>query len=268
MEALLFIAFREGVEAFLILGIVLAFLEKSGLYALRSYAWAGVGVGALLSFAAAFVFSVFIDGFESESVRYLVNLAILMLAIVFLSFMLFWIDHHAHAGAMQRKISDAWNRKAVVFLLLLLAVLREGMELVLFWFALSFDGSITLEEGIVPMFAGLGLSAGMIWLVGKVAVRIPLGRFFRYSGYLILLITAGLVGLFVKGVEQAGYLGGVSEPLFDLSGLIANDSYPGRFLGALMGYDATPSAPQFAGWMFYIVVILGIQNYRQRRRNA
>lgn len=268
MEALLFIAFREGMEAFLILGIVLAFLDKSALQALKSYAWAGVGVGALLSFAAAFVFSVFIDGFESESVRYLVNLAILLLAILFLSFMLFWIDHHAHAGAMQQKIADAWNRKAVVFFLMMLAVLREGMELVLFWFALTFDGMITLQEGIVPMFAGLGVSAGMIWMIGRVAVRISLGRFFRYSSYLILLIAAGLTALFVKGVQQAGYLGGVSEPLFDLSGIIANDSYPGRLLGALIGYDATPTALQFAGWMVYIVAIPGIKIYRQRRRYA
>jgi high-affinity iron transporter len=249
MEAAFLIAFREGLEAFLILGLILAFLSKSGLDKFKGWAWSGAILGIATSISLAMLFTIFIDGFESEEIQYIISLVVLIVAIVLLTYMVFWMQHNAHVSNMREKITLSTNQKWMIFFIVFTAILREGLETVLFMFALDIEESTELLFGLV---GGLVLSAGIIWLVLKSSKNLPLKPFFKYSSYLILLIVAGLVSMFVKGLQMAEYIPIFIKPIYDSSAMISNDSAAGKVLGVLIGYDATPSLLQVIIWFGYI----------------
>ena len=264
MEAALVIAFREGMEAFLVLGIILAFLEKTNLQHFKSYAWGGFFSGIVASIVLAIVFTVVVDGFESEDLQYNISLAVLLFAIILLTYMVFWMQHNAELSNMKKKIELSTNQKWVTFLIVFTAILREGLETVLFTLALMIDGESSTTEVLSGLALGLTGSAILIWMLFKSSVKLPLKAFFKYSSYLILLIVAGLVSLFIKGMQAYEYLPTCISPLYDSSFILTNDSIFGRFLGILMGYDAMPSLLQVLGWAGYLLLIIIIIKIRKK----
>ncbi len=264
MEASLIIAFREGMEAFLVLGIILAFIEKTNLQHFKIYAWGGFFSGIVASIALAIIFTVVVDGFESEYLQYNISLLVLLFAIVLLTYMVFWMQHNADIANMQKKIELSTNQKWVTFLIVFTAILREGLETVLFTLALMMDGESSTIGIIFGLLIGLLASAILIWLLFKSSVQLPLKKFFEYSSYLILLIVAGLVSLFIKGMQAYEYLPTYIAPLYDSSRILSNDSLLGRFLGILMGYDAIPSLLQVLGWVGYLLLIFTLIKIRKK----
>ncbi len=166
--------------------------------------------------------------------------------------MVFWMQHNAHISNMREKITLSTNQKWMIFFIVFTAILREGLETVLFLFALDVDEG---KELLIGLVGGLVVSATIIWIVLKSSKKLPLKAFFQYSSYLILLIVAGLVSMLVKGLQMAEFIPTFIKPLYDSSAVIANDSTVGKVLGVLMGYDATPSLLQFLSWVGYIVFI-------------
>ena len=266
MEAVLIIAFREGLEAFLVLGIILAFLEKTDLQPFKKYAWGGFFSGILASLVLAVVFTVIVDGFESEDLQYNISLAVLLLAIILLTYMVFWMQYNGEIATMKKKIELSNNQKWITFLIVFTAILREGLETVLFVLALMMDGESTPNDVWMGLIIGLSISALAIWVLFKSSVQLPLKKFFQYNSYLILLIVAGLVGLFIKGLQAYEYLPIIKAPLYDSSFLLSNESIVGRVLGILAGYDAMPSLLQFMGWGGYILFIGLLLKYNYKKQ--
>ena len=264
MEAALIIAFREGLEAFLVLGIILAFLSKTHLDRYKKVAWAGFWMGIISSVILAVIFTVVVDGFESEELQYDIGLGVLLFAIILLTYMVFWMQHNAILSTMQRKIELSTNQKLATFLIVFSAIFREGLETVVFTLALAMDGESTPQQIWTGLVIGLSASALIIWLMMKGTKRIPLKQFFKYSSYFIMLIVAGLVSLFIKGLQAAEYLPYYKLPLYDISHLLSNDSWLGKFLGILMGYDAMPSLLQVVGWIGYLLLIIVFMKIRKK----
>ena len=265
MEAALVISFREGLEAFLVLGIILEFLDKTHLQRYKGVAWSGFWAGIVASVVLAVVFVVVVDGFESEELQYDIGLGVLLLAIVLLTYMVFWMQHNADMANMKLKIELSTNQKLATFLIVFTAIFREGLETVVFTLALAMDGASTTGEIWTGLIVGLVASALIIWLMVKGVKRLPLKAFFTYSSYFILLIVAGLVSLFIKGIQAAEYIPYFKAPLFDISNILSNSSWLGKFLGILVGYDAMPSLLQVVGWVGYMLLIFGIVQLSQRR---
>jgi len=265
MEAALVITFREGLEAFLVVGIILAFLEKSALSSVKKYAWGGFVLGILFSIILAFIFRVVVDGFESEDLQYNISLGVLAIAIVLLSYMVFWMKNNADTANMHKKISLSTNQKLITFLIVFTAILREGLETVLFTLALMMDEAVAPSEVITGLGIGLSLAGFFIYLLFKTSVKLPLKAFFKYSSYFIILIVAGLVSLFIKGMQAYEYIPTFKAPLYDISFLLSNDSIMGKVLGALIGYDAEPSLLQMVCWMTYILIIIFLY---KRKKNV
>lgn len=263
MEAALIIAFREGLEAFLVLGLILAFLSKANLGQYKKVAWGGFVTGIICSVILAIVFTVVVDGFESEELQYDIGLGLLLLAIILLTYMVFWMQHNSILSNMQRTIQLSNNQKLATFFIVFTAIFREGLETVVFTLALAMDGESSPQEIWSGLTLGLGASALIIWLLMKGTKQIPLKSFFKYSGYLIMLIVAGLVSLFVKGLQAAEYLPYYKLPLYDISHILSNDSWLGKFLGILMGYDAMPSLLQVIAFSGYLLLILILMNRRK-----
>ena len=265
MEAALIIAFREGLEAFLVLGLILAFLNKTNLEQHKGVAWAGFWLGIISSVILAVIFTVIVDGFESEELQYDIGLGVLLLAIVLLTYMVFWMQHNAVMATMRQKIELSTNQKLATFFIVFTAIFREGLETVVFTLALAMDGESTSQEIWTGLSIGLAASALIIWALMKGTKQIPLKQFFKYSSYFILLIVAGLVSLFIKGMQAAEYLPYYKLPLYDMSSLLSNDSWLGKFLGILMGYDAMPSLLQVIGWIGYLLLVLTLLGIKRKQ---
>jgi len=267
MEASLIIAFREGLEAFLVLGIILAFLEKADLSQFKKYAWSGFVFGVIFSIVLAIVFTLIVDGFESEDLQYNISLGVLLFAIVLLTYMVFWMQHNSDIAIMKKKIELSNNQKWITMLIVFTAILREGLETVLFTLALIMDGENSSSNVLIGLVSGLSISGFLVWLLFKGSIKIPLKQFFLYSSYLVLFIVAGLVSLLIKGMQSYEYLPTYLSPLYDSSWLLSNESIVGKFMGVLMGYDATPSLLQVFGWIGYLL-ILGTLLFIKGRKNG
>ncbi|MGC1394475.1 MAG: FTR1 family protein, partial [Coleofasciculaceae cyanobacterium] len=195
------ITLREGVEAALVVGIVLALLKKAKASHLNSWVYAGVGCGLVVSALLGAMFGAISKALSVSYPQYAAVIEPVMegtfsvIAIIMLSWMLLWMTQQARfmkaqvEGAVTSVMKQGRNAGWGVFSLVFIAVLREGFETVLFIFA-------KFQEGIIPAlgaFTGIAVSTGIGFALFKWGIKINIRRFFQVMGILLLLIVAGLV---------------------------------------------------------------------------
>ncbi|TPW32798.1 FTR1 family iron permease [Pararhizobium mangrovi] len=251
------VLFREGLEAFLLVGILLTYLTRLGARGYAKWIYVGVGAGILASLVAAFVFQVVIDQFHNDEYRAYLTAGIMIVATAVLTYMAVWMQKQAraHTDEAKRQLEHyvAGNQVVGIAVLAFVSVWREGIETVLFLSALSYGGqSPSLLGGLV----GLAAAIAVVFVLMKGARRVPLAAFFRWTSLLLIVIAAGLLGSAIAVLQGAGMLPGPTAPLFDLSGVLSDNGGVGSFLRGLFGYNATPTPPQFALWALYLVVAL------------
>jgi high-affinity iron transporter len=249
------IAFREGLEAFLLVGILLAYLGRIGGQRYAKWIYAGVAAGLVCSLVVALVLQVVVDQFGSDFYRAMVTAVIMLAACCILTYMAVWMHKRSraeteHAKAQLQGYISAGNVLGVV-MLAFVSVLREGIETALFLSALAYGGTkLSITGGLV----GLALGIGLVWLLISGTRRVPLHLFFRYSSLLLIVIAAGLLGSAVNTLQGVGVFPGPTAPLFDISSVLADNSGVGIFLRGLFGYNSSPTPPQFGLWAAYLVV--------------
>lgn len=266
MSAAFVIAFREGLEAFLILGIVLSILDKAQLNSDKKFAWFGLFLGFVASLIMTFVFMVLIDGFEKEDIQYQVSLVILLFAIIMLTSMLFWIENNDIRKNIENKIILSTNQKLVIISLIFFAILREGFELVVFLFALSSNLDFDSNQASYGTLLGLSSSALLIYVAFVYTKVINIKKVFQYSSIAIMLITAGLCSLLIRGLQAKDYMSSYIDPLYDISHIMSNNSIVGQFAAALVGYDATPSLLQVLVFVLYIIIVSYITKLKKVKK--
>ena len=254
MLATAVIAFREVLEAALIIGIVAA--------ATRSIPgrsrWLAAGIVAGL--AGAGVVALGADRLAETASglgQDLFNAAVLGLAVVMLAWHNLWMSSHgaalaADARSVGNAIRDGRRECSVLLIVVGLAVLREGSEMVLFLYGIAAsEGS-----GSVTMLAGglSGIAAGVAvgYAVFKGLLRIPLRWFFTVTGVLVLFVAAGMASQAARFLIQADLLPSLATPLWDTSAWLPQTSIAGTLLHSLIGYDAQPAGMQI---VFYVLVL-------------
>lgn len=257
MLASFLITFREGLEAFLLVGIVLAYLRKLDASHHAKWIYAGVVAGLLVSLAGAVVFQVVLDQFENERYQTLLMIGVLLIAAVVLSTMALWMQRQAraHTESVKRQLEGFVRGGDVLGMVLLsfVAVLREGFETVLFFSALMYSGQgVTLESGAVGAVLGLAVSLVLVWALMRSTRRVPLQPFFRYTSLLVIVIAAGLLGSAVNMMQSVGLISVLTVPVFDISDILDDRGMIGTFLRALFGYNSSPTALQFGCWAVYL----------------
>ena len=237
------IVFREVLEAALIIGLVLAVTR--GVQGRTRY----VATGMLAGLSGAVLLALFGDwiaplaqGMGQE----LLNAGILLVAVVMLTWHLVWMKKHSqaisqHIKQMGSRIESGEHDASIIAVIIGLAILREGSEAVLFMYGLSAAGSsvVSLMSGAV-----LGLLAGV--LIGVVVyfglARVPLSKLFRVSGWLILLLTAGLAAQASSYLVQADILPALGNRVWDTSHILAEKSLLGQFLHIIIGCSSPPKS--------------------------
>jgi high-affinity iron transporter len=250
---------REGLEASLIVGIVLAYLAKTENRQMFRVIWAGAAAAIAVSIVtgAALFFTVGeLDG-SSEKVF---EGAAMVSAVAVLTWMIFWMRKQARG--IKRELEDrlagaiaagsAIGLASVVFF----AVLREGWETALFLFAISESSSpVSTSVG-----AALGLVLSVVLGVGLYlgSRRLNLRQFFTVTGMLLIVFAAGLVAHATHEFQEAGVLPTVVDHVWNTSAYVGQGSHAGRFLEALFGYNAAPSLLEVLAWAGYAAVALGL----------
>jgi len=268
MLATLVIVFREVIEAGLIVGIVLAATKGvSG----RGY-WVSLGIAAgVLGACVVAVFASQIAGLFQGSGQEIFNASILFAAVVMLAWHNAWMASHGKDMARQMQAvggAVAEGRRPLTALAIVVgvAVLREGSEIVLFLYGIASAGGESAGAmvlgGILGIFCGAGLSALMYF--GLVAI--PIRRLFAVTTALITLLAAGMASQAVNFLQQAGYFPGLADPLWDTSGLLSEGSIPGRLLHSLIGYSDSPTGAQLIAYLATIAVIVILMRLVGARR--
>jgi high-affinity iron transporter len=254
----LIIVFREAMEAGLIVGIVLAATEgvrSRGRWIAGGIAAGATGAAVVAAFAAALS-----DAFEGAG-QEVFTAAILCFAVVMLSWHILWMSHHARSMAAElRQVGQAvrlgQRSLAALAAVVAVAVMREGSEVVLFLYGTvvaSHAGALSLVTGGVGGLVAAGLVS---WLLYRGLVIIPIHRLFSVTNGLIALLAAGMAGQAAAVLHGADLLPGWGESLWDTSFILADDSFTGRSLHALIGYSARPSGIQLAAYLATLLTLL------------
>ncbi|HET7010682.1 MAG TPA: iron uptake transporter permease EfeU [Anaerolineales bacterium] len=256
MAAAFLLALREGLEAALVVGVAMSVLARMRRDELRSAAWAGVAVAALLSaFVGAGLTWV---GAEVEGqAEEIFEGVTMLLAAGLLTWMILWM--RSQGREIQRRLELDVRQAALkghrraVFAITFFAVLREGVETAIFLTAAAFrsDASGTLVGGL----AGLATAVLLGWGLYSATLRLNIRTFFQVTGVLLLLFAAGLVGHGVHELNEAGLIPGLIDPIWDVSGVLAEDSPLGALLKALFGYNANPSLTEVLAYITYLLSV-------------
>ena len=250
------LSLREGLEAALIIGIVIGALVKFRRPDLKPAVWWGAAGAVLLSILMALVINAIGARFEGRAEEIFEGTAMLLAAGV-LTWMIFWMRNNARtmktdleADVQQSAVQG--GRKAL-FALAFLAIAREGIELVLFLVAAR-AASNPLQT---LLGAALGLAAAVFlgWLLFRSTRRLNLRQFFQVTNVLLILFAAGLVAHGVHEFNEAGLIPPVIEHVWDMNHIVDENSTFGEILKALFGYNANPSLTEVISYLGYFLAI-------------
>ena len=251
MLASLIVVFRESLEAGLIVGIVLA--ATRGVARRGSWIAAGIAAGmagAALLAAFAGALSDAFDGAGQE----IFTAAVLAIAVIMLGWHVTWMSAHARELSAQMRavgqdVKLGHRPLAALSVVVGVAVLREGAEVVLFLFGIASGGGQSATAMAVGGLAGLALAAAASFALYRGLTSIPLHRLFGVTNGLIMLLAAGMAGQCAATLHAADLIPGWGERVWNTGFLVDDGGIAGRTLHALAGYTARPCGVQLAAWL-------------------
>ncbi len=261
MLAASLITLREGLEAALIVGIVLGYLRKIGRLDRQGSVWAGVGLALVVSVAAAIGLQAIGAEFAGQGEQIFEGTAMLLAAGI-LTWMIFWMRSQSRQikGELEAGIRQAvdtgqdWG----LFWLAFVAVVREGLETALFLTAAVFTS--TAMETVVGGLMGLAIAVAVGWLVLVGTAKLNVGRFFQVTSVLLIVFAAGLVAHGVHEYEEAGLIPIVIEHLWSTKPVLDDKSAVGAILRSLIGYNDDPSLVEVLAYIgYYAALWLGLR---------
>ena len=248
---------REGLEASLIVGIVLAYLAKTDNRSSFRIIWAGTAAAVALSvlLGAALFFTV--GELEGRSEQIFEGVAMLP-AVAVLTWMIFWMRKQAAniKRELEAKLAGAIAAGSAVGLasVVFFAVLREGWETALFLFAIS-ESSTPLSTSVGAVVGlAVSISLGVALYMGS--RRLNLRQFFTITGLLLIVFASGLLAHGIHEFQEAGLLPETVEHVWNTNGVVSEDSTSGKFLTALFGYNGDPSLLEVLAWGVYLTAAL------------
>ena len=259
------IGLREGVEAALIVAIVLAYVVRTGNGRHISKIWIGAGAAAALSVVIGLLIFSTVGSFE-EPYEQLFEGSAMLLAAVVVTWMLFWMRRQSMnlrgelQAAVDRVLTEgtAWGLAVLAFT----AVIREGVETALFLAGQATSAETGAGSVLVGAVAGLGAAVLIGWGFYRGSRAIDLRRFFRWTGIALVFIAAGLLSHaiheFIEVAEIAGIALIGSQTAFDISSVLSHDDGIGQFLRAIFGYSAHPEVLTLVVHVGYVVGILAL----------
>lgn len=249
------IGLREGLEAALIVGILVGYLVRTGRRDLLPNIWAGVGLAIAVSLGvgAALTFGTQSLTFQAQEA---IGGILSIVAAALVTVMIFWMARNARRlrHDLQESVDQAAGYRLGLMLVAFLAVAREGLETALFlWAAARVAGG-----GPVPLVGallGLAVAALLGWAIYRGMLRINLAKFFTWTGAFLILIAAGVLAYGVHDLQEAGILPGLDNLAYDVSHVLAPGSIVGTVLKGSLNISPSASVAEAAVWLTYVIVV-------------
>ncbi len=269
------IGLREGLEAALVVSILVAYLVKTDRRRLLPRVWLGVGLAVLLS--VAFTFGL---GLTSRQLTFrtqeLVGGVLSIIAAAFVTWMIFWMAGAARsiAGELRGRIDAAADSRWSLVVVAFLAVGREGLETALIlWTATRTatgrdlpDAAPVTTEPLLAAVLGIGTAVVLGYLVYRGAVSINLSRFFTWTGALLIFVAAGVLSYGMHDLQEAGVLPGLNAVMFDVTHILAPDSVVATLLKGFFNFSPQTTWLEGLVWLAYVVVVLPLFLLKIRRK--
>jgi high-affinity iron transporter len=253
----LLIGLREGLEAGLVVGILIAYLHKIGRTDVLPKLWIGVAGAILLSLGvgAALTFGPYGLSFEAQET---LGGSLSIVAVGLVTWMIFWMARHSRGlkTELQTQLAHAIAGSAIGIVVLgIVSVGREGVETALFvWASVSSSGNAVV--GTLGAVLGLLASVVVSYLIYRGLVRINLSRFFFWTGAFLVVVAAGVLAYGVGDLQEAGVIPGDDVTAYNLSGMIPSTSWYGVLLSGLFQFTPEPSWARVIVWVAYLAVVL------------
>jgi high-affinity iron transporter len=260
------LALREGLEAALVIGVVLGALHKLDRGDCDRIVWLGAGGGALFSLGVAFGLRAL--GLELYgTAEPLVEGVTLFLAAGLLTWMVIWMNRQAGElrHSLEHRVSQALGSPGArgVFGLTFLAVAREGTELAVFLTAAGFDNSG--RQTTAGALTGLAAAAALSWLLFATTTRLNLARFFQVTTTLLVVFAAGLVAKGVHEFNEVGWIPAGVEHVWNTRHFLDEHSPIGMAARSLLGYTSAPSLTAVIGYVAYLGTVVALLRARSHR---
>ena len=261
MVATLVIFLREGVEASMIVAILLAYLNRSGQRQYFRDVFIGVGAALLLAGAGGVIAYQTITSYDGSRAQTIFETVTYLLAATVLTYMTFWMRSHARglSGELRARADAAMTTGARTGMALLAfqAVGREGLETVVFTLAivLSTGGQ---QNALLGAVIGLAVAMVIAFVIYRLGHRLNMGRFFSIVGGLLLVFAAGLLVDAIQNMQELGWLPVGRQVLWHSSALLRQDSTWGDIAHSFLGYADNPTLLQVLAYVGYVAVALAL----------
>ena len=263
------IGLREGLEAALVVGILIAYVVKIGRHDVVKRIWLGVGlaVGVSLALGAVLTFGAYGLSFEAQEI---IAGILSLVAAAFVTWMIFWMLRASRSlsghlrGDVDRHLQGAgWG----LVLVALFAVGREGIETALFiWAAVQASGETALP--LTGAFLGLALASALGYLIYRGVLSFNISRFFTWTGLFLVIVAGGVVSYGVHDLQEAGVLPGLYNLAFDVSVAVPPTSWYGAVLTGMFNFSAATTWLEALAWVSYVVPVLTLFLRAVRRQRA
>jgi high-affinity iron transporter len=249
------IGLREGLEASLIVGIIAAFLIQRGERRALRPMWLGVGLAIALCLGAALVLEAVNHELPHKQQEGLATV-LALLAVLGVTYMVVWMKRHSRAlkGSLERSAASALLRGSVWALvgMAFFAVLREGLETSVFLLAVFGSSTHPAATGSGAAL-GIAVAVALGYAIYRGGIRINLGRFFRVTGFVLVLVAAGLLATAVHTGHEASWIDSLQAQAVDLRWLVAPNSVRAALLTGMLGLQPVPTVGEVLAWLLYAV---------------
>ncbi len=260
MLSSLIITLREGLEAALVVAVVLSFLNRTGEAGRSRFVWYGAALATGVSVATGAILFSLAESLTEEAGEFF-EVAVTLLAAGVLTYMIVWMKRNGRqVGSNLEDKAGRATRAAAPWALVLLsfaAVGREGLETVLFLMAGATTSGVAAT--LTGAAVGIASAAALGVLLYRGVYKLDLRRFFDITGILLIVFAAGIIGNAVHDVSEAGlFPSALTEPVWNLSGWLSHKEGAGAVLHSLFGYRANPSALEIGIYGLYIAGMLWV----------
>jgi high-affinity iron transporter len=252
------IGLREGLEAALVVSILVAFLVKTDRRKSLRWVWPGVAAAVVLSvaFGAILTFTTAQLDFEHQE---LLGGSLSVIAVFFVTAMIFWMRKASRsiAAELRGKMDHALDVGPwAVLLLSFLAVGREGLETAVFFYSAVQTAQNGTTQPLIGFAIGIVLAIALAYLLYRGAVRFNLGKFFTVTGVLLVFVAAGVLGYGLHDLQEGAFIPGINTLAFDASNWLPESSWHGALLKGILNYSQQTTVVQAVAWVAYVVIVL------------
>jgi len=257
MISSLLLTLREGLEAALIISLVLGSLKHINRPDLNRFVWQGAGIALVLSVLAAVSLNILGTDFKDPAESIFEGLAMLLAAGI-LTWMIYWMQRQARSlkSEIETNVRETMVSQGGrgLFFLSFFAVIREGLELALYLLAVRITSSPL--QTLLGAIMGLAAAAGLGWVLFTSTHRINLRRFFQVTNILLVIFAAGLVANSAHELIISGWIPAGISQVWNINHILNVNSVFGQVLNTLVGYNSQPSLTEILAYLGYIALIL------------